>query len=707
MNPTPSGRSKLDRRHLERRAVVYLRQSTMKQVHEHRESTARQYDLKQRAVALGWPGEHVQIVDHDLGQSGTTTEGRSGFQQLAEDVSRGQVGAIFALEVSRLARSSADWHHLLDLCGWADVLIADEYGLYSPNDPNDRLLLGLKGQMSEAERYWMRLRLYGARMNKARRGELRIGAPVGYVWDPTAMRLRLDPDDEIRQAIEMVFERYRIDRTSGQVIAYFVKHGIRIPVRQADGEIAHRPAYRRLVLNILHSPVYAGAYVYGRRESRTAFVDGELKRSRMVELPMAEWKVCLQGHHPAYISWEEFLSNRETLDANRNRSGDEATTVRPPRKGRALLQGIALCGQCGCSMGVQQNGTSPPRYVCSSPQRRGTGTKPCWIVSGSRIDAAVTEAFLNAASPPQIELSLAVTREVERQAHELDAQWQRRLERANYEARLAQRRYMAVDPDNRVVARTLERDWEEKLRDVERLDAEHQRVRRERRLELTDSDRAQIVALSSDLPRAWRAPSTSNVQRKNLLRILVEVVTLTPVEVPGRSTRIQIQWRTGAVTDLCIDRPRHPPNNATPATTIEQIRRYCEQRLTDREIAEQLNQAGLRTGTGGRWSDQSVRSTRKRRGIQKALLRGSDGRLPTTGPEGMFSVRGLAQRFDVRERQIRDWVGTGRIRPAEGGGGTRRPMWFRLDDELARTLTALTGGASRTNTEPPDGGGAQ
>ena len=302
---------KIERNHLDRQAAVYLRQSTIKQVHEHRESTARQYALQERAKELGWSAERVDVIDEDLGQSGASTQRRSGFQRLAEDIAHGRVGAIFALEVSRLARSSADWHRLFELCGLADVVIADEQAVYTPRDFNDRLLLGLKGTMSEAELYWMRLRLQGGKLNKARRGELFFVPPAGYEWNAATRRFRLDPDEQVQRAVRLVFERFRLDASAYGVTRSFAQHGLEMPSRSINTRaLRWVPARQTLIISMLHNPIYAGAYVFGRHESRLGFVDGQL-RTRTRTLSQEAWRTCIRNHHPAYISWDEFMANQK------------------------------------------------------------------------------------------------------------------------------------------------------------------------------------------------------------------------------------------------------------------------------------------------------------------------------------------------------------------------------------------------------------
>ena len=541
--------------HLERRATVYLRQSTLKQVYEHRESTERQYALRQRAVDLGWPADKVEVIDEDLGQSGSSAEGREGFQRLAEDVAQGRVGAIFALEVSRLARSCADWHHLLDLCGLADVVIADEQACYTPRDYNDRLLLGLKGQMSEAELHWMRLRLQGGKLSKARRGELYMRPAPGYAWDSGASRFCLDPDEQVQRAVRLIFERFRIDGSARAVLRYFFRHGLRMPARDlSTGEVRWVAANTNPIMTILKNPTHAGAYVYGRTEWGTALTGGKLRRKTIKHPTPDSWKICLRDHHPAYIGWEEFMANQRKL--SENRTNHVALDQRgAAREGAALLQGLALCGKCGGRMRVHYQGRhNQAQYQCRGPSQGGRMLF-CFNVSATRIDEEVAGLFLEAVQPSEIEIGLAVVREVERQATEVNRQWQLRLDRARYEARLAERRYKAVDPDNRVIARTLEREWNDRLTEVERIDHEHDEALRRDKLVLGDEDRARIMSLAKDLPRVWKAKTTTHAERKNLLRMLVREVSLSPVEIPARRTRVQVLWQTGAVTDFTVERP--------------------------------------------------------------------------------------------------------------------------------------------------------
>jgi hypothetical protein len=406
----------------------------------------------------------------------------------------------------------------------------------------------------------------------------------------------------------------------------------------------------------------------------------------VIQLPQQAWKVNIADRHAAYIRWEEFMANQEKLEGNRNRrrapDGHGAA-----REGEALLQGLVLCGRCGYRMTPQQGGKQAARYVCTAPVQTGLSTKVCWSVASGAIDSTVARHFLDAAQPPELELSLAVTREVERQAGDLEKLWKSRLERARYEAQLAERRYKAVDPDNRVVARTLETDWEAKLRALEELEQEHRRARQDQKVDLSLADRAEILSLARDLPRVWNAISTTNAQRKNMLRLLVQEVALTPVDVPRRMTRVRVLWHTGAVTESMVDRPRsRAPRTSEHA--IDRIRALTGQGWRDSDIAEELNRQGVPSCKKRRWTEQMVRGARKRREIRSILAPGHLGdQWPDRRGDGLFSPRGVARRLGVSEGTVRRWVEAGHLKPAERRG-RGRPSWFALDCELEKRLRA-------------------
>jgi DNA invertase Pin-like site-specific DNA recombinase len=677
---------KIQPSHLERRAVVYLRQSDPRQVHQHPESTARQYALQRRAAELGWPRDRIEVIDEDLGQSGASTEWRQGFKRLAEDVAHGRVGAIFALEVSRLARCSADWYRLLDLCGLADVILIDEQSVYTPRNSDDRLLLGLKGAMSEAEQTWMRLRLHGGRLNKARRGELHFNACVGYEWDDAQHRFRLDPDEHVQRAVRLIFERFRLDGSVYAVVRYFMRHRLQMPSRDMGNHDVHWEAPRYGVANrMLHNPMYAGAYAFGRRERRMALVDGRVRRCTS-NRPQQAWLVCLHDRHPAYITWEEFMANQHKLHDNippKNPDQHGAT-----REGHALLQGLVLCGKCGRKMCVRYYGRfARARYECRSQLLYSHRRLFCWIVAGRHIDDAVAKLFLNTVQTSEIELGLAVVREAERQSAEVDRQWKLRLDRARYEARLAERRYKAVDPDNRVVARTLEHEWNEKLREVDELERSHQEARQHAKLEISASDHARILALAKDLPRVWRAETTTHLERKNLLRMLVQQVTLSPVDVPQRTTRIQVLWRTGAVTDFTIPRPAHTKTCTTTEDALVLIRALDDEHRTNAAIAAELNARGFHNVRNGPWNAGAVQAARKIHG-PPSRARSLQLRRPDQRRDGLYSIHGVAAHLAVTETTVRHWIKQGWLRPTVG---YRRGVasWFKLDAATVRRLRTI------------------
>ena len=674
---------KIERNHLDRQAAVYLRQSTIKQVHEHRESTARQYALQERAKELGWSAERVDVIDEDLGQSGASTQRRSGFQRLAEDIAHGRVGAIFALEVSRLARSSADWHRLLELCGLADVVIADEQAVYTPRDFNDRLLLGLKGTMSEAELYWMRLRLQGGKLNKARRGELFFVPPAGYEWNAATRRFRLDPDEQVQRAVRLVFERFRLDASAYGVTRYFAQHGLEMPSRSINTRaLRWVPARQTLIISMLHNPIYAGAYVFGRHESRLGFVDGQL-RTRTRTLSQEAWRTCIRNHHPAYISWDEFMANQKKLRDNRTKP-ETPDRRGAAREGSGVLQGLLLCGRCGHRMSTRYCGTrARATYICLPHVGHGA----CWSVSAPAIDHAVSHLFLAVIQPPELELSLAVLREAEHQASAVDRQWKLRLERLRYEAQLAERRYKAIDPDHRVVARTLEREWNDKLVEIEQVEHEYQDLRRREKIDLSDEDRARILSLAKDLPAVWQAKATTNAERKNLLRLVVREVTVSPIDVPARLTRVQVLWETGAVSDITVVRHDQYTAQTTSAQALAIIRAlYLTKKKDDGEIAAELNRRGLRTGQDRAWDMFGVQRARYRESIYRPSPKAR--RPPDRRSDGLYSVHAVAARAGVKPAVIRYWARTGAFEPVahEGPG---RSHWFKLDTEALDRLQRL------------------
>ena len=604
--------SKVTAEHLKRLAYLYVRQSSLRQVHENCESTARQYDLRGRALALGWTNDQIVVIDEDLGLSGATAVDRNGFQRLVADVGLDRVGLVMGLEVSRLARSSTDWHRLLEICALANTLILDEDGIYDPGVFNDRLLLGLKGTMSEAELHLLRARLVGGQMNKARRGELWMNPPLGLVYDSSG-KLVLDPDQQVQDAVRLVFETFRRIGSALGVVRHLNAEGVVFPQRirkgARAGELVFGPLEHSRVLYILHNPRYAGAFVFGKTRQRKVVIGGQTRYRR---LKQEEWSVFLPNMHPGYISWGEFQDNQAKLLDNAN-GYDSNQSKRPAREGTALLQGLLLCGICGLRMTVRyytDRGHPMPAYVC---QRRGiqTATPICQHLPGAQVDQAVAQLVLEAANPASLEVALEVFEELRRRQVEVDRLRRAQVDRAREEAELAQRQYMLARPENRLVVDTLERRWNQTLTAFAQADEEYKSLNNSQTGTLREGDRALIHALASDLPRVWNDPRTSARDRKRMLRLLIEDVTL----VKNNKIQIHIRWKTGAVTSIELPLPLPLPDQIrTPPEIVELVRTMATEK-TDAQIAQVLNARCLRTGRKNAFSRLIVRHIRHSYGI--------------------------------------------------------------------------------------------
>jgi len=600
--------SKVTSDHLRRHAYLYVRQSSLQQVHDHRESTARQYDLKRRASALGWSTEQIVVIDEDLGLSGASAVERSGFQRLVAEVGLGRVGLVMGLEVSRLARNSSDWHRLLEICALAETLILDEDGVYDPSHFNDRLLLGLKGTMSEAELHVLRARLLGGQLNKARRGELWMRPPIGLVID-RAGRLTLDPDAQIQSTVRLLFDTFRRMGSALEVVRHFAREGVLWPRRGRAEQVVFGPLDHSRVLGILHNPRYAGAFVYGRTRQRKVIIAGQ---ARFRRIPRADWKVFLPNTHPGYISWEEFETTQATLLANAHAYGHDRRRS-PAREGVALLQGLVICGRCGTRMTVrysQRGGHLSPDYLC---QRRGIeSAQPiCQTIPGTGLDDAVAQVVLEAVTPAALEVALEVFDELRARKAEVDRLRRAQVERAREEAELAQRQFMLVRPEHRLVADSLEQQWNAKLARLAEVEEEYRRTTIIDGREVTADERARIHGLAGDLPRVWRDPRTPMRERKRMLRLLIEDVTLRR----DSAIQIQIRWKGGATTTLERPLPLAAYDlRRTPAAIIETIRALTTEQ-TDRQVADTLNGRGLRSGTGEPFHRLVIRHIRKAYGI--------------------------------------------------------------------------------------------
>jgi len=598
--------------HLSKRAYIYVRQSTLQQVRRNRESTLRQYDLQQRALELGWSGELIEVIDDDLGQSGTDAQ-RSGFQHLVAEVGMGRVGGVFSLGASRLARNNAAWHRLLELCAMTHTLIIDEQAIYNPRDFNDRLLLGLQGLFGEAELHILRDRLLKGRERKAARGELRITLPTGYVYDDQRNIVQ-DPDEQVREAIVFFFRQYEQLQSLMGVVRYFNEHGLRFPTRRGkgdrEGEVVWVPLCRQRGQKILHNPTYAGAYAYGRtRSRRERQPDGGWVKHE-VRLSPQEWSVLIRDHFPGYISWEQYEANQITLAANAPCRTDRRGPG-PVRSGAALLVGVVRCGLCGKRMRVRY-GSHGFSYVCTYARDKYGASSCQRIPNGSAVDDAIAQALLAALTPAQVRISLAVLEELEQQAAQIEQQWKLRLEQARYQAERARRQYNLVEPEHRLVARTLEAAWDEKLRALTHLEQEYERHRQRSSLRLESSQRAAIEALSEDLPRVWAADTTRNEERKQIVRLLLEKVTLKREE---REVLVTLHWQTEAMTSLSVPLWRKRKRCRQTSPQVIGLMREMAVNHTDAETAEALNAKGHPSARGFSFTAERVAYLRRRYGI--------------------------------------------------------------------------------------------
>lgn len=629
--------------HLKRNAYLYIRQSTLRQVFENSESTKRQYDLRRRAIALGWSEDRIIVIDNDLGQSGASAADREGFQRLVTEVSLGRAGIVLGLEVSRLARNNTDWHRLLEICALTDTLILDEDGIYDPSHFNDRLLLGLKGTMSEAELHVLRARLQGGIHNKARRGELMIKPPVGLVYNSEGV-LVLDPDKQVQQSLRLLFETFRQTGSATATVKVFRKQGLlfprRVPGGPQKGDLVWGALGHCQVLRILHNPRYAGAYVFGRHHSRKT-VDG---RSRIVPVPREEWEILIPGAHAGYLSWEDYEQNQKRLHESAQAMGSDRRKS-PAREGPALLQGLILCGRCGDRMTVRyhvRHGRLCPDYVC---QREGIehAQPVCQHVPGSGIDEAIGALLMEAVSPVALEVALSVQQELQSRLEEADSLRLKQVERAQYEADLARRRYVRVDPEHRLVADSLEAEWNSKLRALAETQQEHQRRRQQDRQALSDQQRAAILALAADFPRLWRDPHTPDRERKRMTRLLLEDVTV----LRSRMIVLQIRFKGGAARSLTLPLPPNAwQQRATSPEVVRDIDRMLEDN-TDGQIAAILNERGIRSGEGKRFSRTIVARIRR----DYSLI----PRYDRLRAAGMLTVKEMAAVVGVTPDCIKIW----------------------------------------------------
>ena len=647
--------------HRAKLAYVYVRQSSAGQVRQHRESTELQYRLVDRAGSLGWPRERIAVIDDDLGKSGASSAGRQGFQRLIAEIGLGKAGLVLSLDASRLARNNRDWHQLLELCSVFGVLLADGERLYDPGAHHDRLLLGLSGLMSEAELHQIRLRLHQGERQKAARGDLRLPLPAGLAYGRGG-EIILNPDEEVQARLRLVFGTFQALQSAKAVMRDLRRHGLALPVRPLRGPAPHEivwvPADSARVLHILQNPAYAGTYAYGRHRQDPLRRRHGATRAATVRVPVEQWPVCLRDAHPGYIGWEEFMANQRRLAGNV--ASRAAARPGAPRRGWALLQGIVICGRCGRRMALRYSGRHGdyPLYQCTSDQFQD-GSPRCQEVRALPVDATVERLLLEALAPDQIALAVAAMGQLDEEARLLEKQWALKRERARYEAERARRQYDAVEPENRLVARSLERVWEERLRQVEAVEQAYEAWHPEQGAPPGEADRADVLALAGDLPRVWRTAGAA--ERKRILRLVIRDVALDQKREQGM-VWLRITWQTGATSEHRLQRKvRSYADCAGPDRLERRVRELNTAGKMDHEIAAILNAEGIMSARGTPFLHGTIHLLRKRWGIPTVKINGTDAN-PPRWPDGSYSIQGAAAAIGITAQAVFDWLRKGRLR---------------------------------------------
>lgn len=660
---------KIQPKHLARQAVVYVRQSTLQQIHRHQESTRLQYSLKEHAEGMGWMDPHISIIDEDLGRSGVSGEGRSGFQRLLGEIALNQVGIILGVEMSRLARSCRDWYHLLELCALFGTLIYDLDGLYDPSLYNDRLLLGLKGTMSEAELHIISQRMREGKLAKARRGDLAMGLPTGYVHSLDGQVI-LDPDEQVQSVIRLIFDRFSqlgtLNALLRDLVADGIKLGMRVNLRGLAPELEWRRPNRVTLSNILHNPIYTGAYVYGRRPTDIRRKKpGRPSTGRLVADP-GEWAVCLKDHLPAYITWERYMQNLTRLSENQSRWDVRGA----PREGAAWLQGILMCGRCGRRMAVRYGKASRPRYTCERANI-DYGEARCQGLSAAPLDEAAAGLLLSGLKPAALELSLQAWDDLEQQRAGKEAHWKQQLERSEYEADRARRQFEQVEPENRLVGRTLEANWEKKLKEHDRLKMEYESFMRSKARCLTGNEREQIHRLASDLPGIWYSNSTTHQERKAILRHVIEKV-VAKVDGDTEWVDMTVHWIGGHKSEARIQRPvARFDQMSIYGSLIEKIRTLENDGLSMMEIAETLNREGWKPAKRAKAFNSGMVAALLARNRPARIRRSSKTLAEKLGPDEWW-VPDISRKLDVPLPTLYAWCRSGKIKSRQLDGSQGR-----------------------------------
>lgn len=663
--------------HRDRLAIVYIRQSTLQQVEHHSESTKLQYALVEKAYSLGWSKEHLMIIDEDLGRSGANAEGRPGFQKLVTEVSLEHVGMILGIDISRLARSCRDWYQLLEVCSLFRTLIADTDGIYDPCNYNDRLLLGLKGTMSEAELHVIKQRMIAGKKAKAKRGELGMQLAMGYVKHSSGEVIK-DPDEQAQSIISLIFAQFEKYRTINGVLQYLVQNEIQVPHRERSGlnkgELTWRRINRVTLTNLLHNPIYAGAYVYGRRPTDPRKKQPGRPATGRVTVPQSEWEVLIKDKLPAYISWEEYERNQRQIEMNSSQG------IGVPKYGSSLLSGLLVCGHCGHKMSpMYSNNGNTLRYSCSR-MAVDYGENYCQSLLGNPLDRLIEEKLLAAIQPSALEVSLRTAESFEQERRDKLKNWHQKLERAHYETERAYRQYNAVEPENRLVARTLEKQWEEALSSETLLKQKYEQFLIEQPTRLTEKERDEIRSIASDIPLLWKAATTTQVQRKEIVRLLIEQVKVKVLDNTEK-VHVDIHWAGGYQTETDFNRP---------VGKLEQLSYYRElinraaslyeegQMLSD--IANQLNQEGWQPAKQkSPFNAGMVRSLLNRKGIISKKKKRSDN---VIREKNELTIRELSEKTQIPEPTLYQWMQKGKIIARRDTTVSHKGVWLIKADEV-------------------------
>ncbi|MDX2504265.1 MAG: recombinase family protein [Gammaproteobacteria bacterium] len=640
--------NKIQSQHLEKPAYIYLRQSTMGQVLHHQESTERQYALKDKALSLGWSLEQVRILDQDLGISGTQSHNRDGFKILVADVSMNKVGAVISLEASRLSRSNSDWHRLVELCSLTNTLIIDEDGCYDPADFNDRLLLGIKGTISQAELHFIRARLQGGKDNKAQKGELRFPLPVGFCYDPQQL-IVLDPDQQVQAAVRLLFESFKETGSAYGVVHYFRSNDLKFPKRAYggtwDGSLIWGNLAHSRVLNVIRNPSYAGAYVYGRyQQIHTIDKYGNIQ-TKVTQGAQSSWKVLIKEHHEAYITWDEYNNNKRLLAKNRTNTLENQLPG-PAREGLAMLQGLLVCGHCGHKVTVRYTGLNGiyPCYLCSWKRRDGLSAKDCFSIRGDTLDKAISQRILEIIEPLEIKLAIESIEELAKRNGAVDKQWLLRLQRAEYDTQLCQRRYEAVDPANRLVATTLENNWNNALTELHKIREQYEAYQTKNNIVASNEQKEKILALAQDLPHLWTAPSTCAKDKKRILRLLIKDIT---INVDKSICTLHIRWQGGATETIRVNKLQKSSDKWRHSKeTIDKVRTLALT-MNDKQIAAALNNKGLITNKGNPFTESGIQWIRYKHSIPAVSQQKNENEL---------TVKEVANKFHVSTHVVYYWI---------------------------------------------------